>query len=168
MEKEIKKQFEEREKVETKKLFNDLIQDDQYVGELYSINYESANVQVHDIQRQRVGGIPSLSFLIATRINPQANEINFKDEDASVLLLRVMDAAQLPNSSEAERIRVETAQRVSGETDKHWDKEAMDPHTRNYLSYAGVKCRVIGTFFIEKEDETNPDSKLNLRLRSNY
>lgn len=47
----------------------------------------------------------------------------------------------------------------------------MDPHTRNYLSYAGVKCRVIGTFFIEKEDETNPDSKLNLRFGcdiSNY
>lgn len=171
MEKEIKKQFEDRDKVETKKLFSDLIQADQYVGELYSINYESANVQVHDIQRQRVGGIPSLSFLIATRINSQADDINFKDEDSSVLLLRVMDAAQLPNSSEAERIRVETAQRVSGETDKHWDKEAMDPHTRNYLSYAGVKCRVIGTFFIEKEDEKNPDSKLNLRFGcdiSNY
>lgn len=171
MEKEIKKQFEDRDKIETKKLFSDLIQADQYVGELYSINYESANVQVHDIQRQRVGGIPSLSFLIATRINSQADDVNFKDEDASVLLLRVMDAAQLPNSSEAERIRVETAQRVSGETDKHWDREAMDPHTRNYLSYAGVKCRVIGTFFIEKEDETNPESKLNLRFGcdiSNY
>lgn len=171
MEKEIKKQFEERDKVETKKLFGDLIQLDQYIGELYSINYESANIQVNDFHRQKVGGIPSLSFLIATRMVHGVDDINFKDEDASILLLRVMDAANLPNSSEAERIRVESGQKVSGEPNKHWDREAMDPHTKNYLNYAGVKCRVIGTFFIEREDESNPDSKLHLRFGcdlSNY
>jgi len=30
-----------------------------------------------------------------------------------------MDAAALPQDKEAERIRVETAQRISGETEKH-------------------------------------------------
>ncbi len=51
-----------------KAIFQSLIQPSQYVGELYSINYESSKVQIHDSDRQKVGGIPSLSFLIATRL----------------------------------------------------------------------------------------------------
>ncbi len=65
--------------------------------------------------------------------------------------MRVMDASPLPNSAEAERIRVETAQRISGETDKYWDEPgSMDPATHHLLSFAGVKCRVIGTFLLDQ------------------
>jgi len=109
------------------------------VGELYSINYESAKVRIHDNERKKVGGIPSLSFLIATRVDPGNVDIDFKAEDSLFILLRVMDAAQLPNSSEAERIRVETAQRVSGETDRHWDGEGiMDTKTRMTGRHGGL------------------------------
>jgi hypothetical protein len=52
-----------------KEQFKPLIQKSQYVGEVYSISYETALVQIHDFNRRDVGGIPSLSFLIATRIN---------------------------------------------------------------------------------------------------
>ncbi|OGW21137.1 MAG: hypothetical protein A2Z82_00795 [Nitrospirae bacterium GWA2_46_11] len=158
---------------DAKKWFQKLIQKDQYVGELYSINYETAKIQIHDTERQKVGGIPSLSFLIATRVDPDSTNIDFKTEDAAFILLRVMDAAQLPNSAEAERIRVETAQRVSGETDKHWDGEGiMDTKTRVYLGYAGVECRIIGTFYLETPLE-DKNLKGNLLLKfgsdiSNY
>lgn len=151
-------------KAEVKQLFEKLIQPEQQVGDLYSINYETARVIVHDFARQKVGGIPSLSFLIATRVNIDA-EIDFKSEDSSFILLRVMDSAPLPQDSEAERIRVETAQRVSGE-DLNWDQQgAMDARTRNYLSYAGVKCRIIGTFYFE-EDSQNSEAELNLKFGS--
>ncbi len=151
-------------KAEVKQLFKKLIQPEQQIGDLYSINYETARVIVHDFARQKVGGIPSLSFLIATRVNLDA-EIDFKAEDSSFILLRVMDSAPLPQDSEAERIRVETAQRVSGE-DLNWDqKGAMDARTRNYLSYAGVKCRIIGTFYFE-EDSQNSEAELNLKFGS--
>ena len=130
-------------------LLGKLLQDKQYVGEVYSLGYESALVQIHDHYRRQVGGIPSLSLLIATRLSPGA-AIEHKEEHASVILLRVMDAAPLPNDSEAHRIRVESAQRVSGELDQHWDEQrAMDAHTANLLSFAGVKCRVIGTFYLD-------------------
>lgn len=80
---------------------------------------------------KKLVGIPSLSFLIATRINPE-NEINYKDEDASIILLRVMDAAQIPQDKEAESIRMNTSQRISGEVDKNRDgEESMDLNTRN-------------------------------------
>ena len=141
------------------KWFQTIIQAEQYVGAVYSISYETALVQIHDHYRKKVGGIPSLSFLIATRIKPgekKNNEIiDYTLEDNSIILLRVMDAAQLPNSDEAERIRVESAQRVSGETAKNWDDPtAMDARTNYLLSFAGVECRVIGTFFLD-EDPNN-------------
>lgn len=153
---------------DARKWFEKLIQRDQYVGELYSINYETAKIQIHDNERKKVGGIPSLSFLIATRVDPDLKEQDFKSEDSSFILLRVMDAAQLPNSAEAERIRVETAQRVSGETDKHWDSDGiMDTKTRVYLGYAGVECRIIGTFYLDSPSENeNPQGHLFLKFGS--
>jgi len=135
-----------------------LIDEAAYVGEVYSLGYEEALVQIHDFHRQEVGGIPALSFLIATRIAP-SNQLDIREEDASIILLRVLDKANLPNADEALRVRVENAQRVSGEIDKNWDdRGVMDPTTHNLLSYAGVRCRVLGTYYVsavERGDTTD-------------
>jgi len=129
-------------------LLTSLVTDDAYVGETYSLGYEQALVQIHDFHRQRVGGIPALSFLVATRVKPDGI-VDVRQEDSSIVLLRVLDNANLPNADEALRVRVETAQRVSGEVDRHWDHQAvMDPTTHNLLSYAGVRCRVLGTYYV--------------------
>lgn len=150
---------------DAKSIFSKLIQKDQLVGDLYSINYDEGKVLVHDFHRQKVGGIPSLSFLIATRVNPD-EDIDYKDEDASIILLRVMDAAQIPQDKEAESIRINSSQRISGEVDKNWDgEESMDLNTRHVLSFSGVSCRIIGTFFLE-EDESNPHKGLKLKFGS--
>jgi len=166
IEKGLNERLDKGRKTETKQQFKKLIQSEQYIGDLYSINYETARVIVHDFHRQQVGGIPSLSFLIATRVDPNSDEIDFKSEDSSFILLRVMDSASLPQDKEAERIRVETAQRISGETQKNWDeKGAMDLRTRNLLGFAGVQCRIIGTFYLE-ENQSNSESPLNLKFGS--
>jgi hypothetical protein len=166
IEQEIVAQQEKDKKIETQRWFQQLIQLAEYVGDLYSINYETARVIIHDFYREKVGGIPSLSFLIASRVGLNSADIDFKSEDASFILLRVMDAAALPQDNEAERIRVETAQRVSGETDKHWDNAgSMDSRTKYYLSFAGVQCRIIGTFFLE-ENIQNSEAPLNLKFGS--
>lgn len=125
-----------------------LVEESAYVGEVYSLGYEEALVQIHDFHRQRVGGIPALSFLIATRVGP-GSLADVRQEDASIVLLRVLDKANLPNADEAMRVRVETAQRVSGEVARHWDDRAvMDPTTHHLLSYAGIRCRVLGTYYM--------------------
>ncbi|MBE2196010.1 MAG: ATP-binding protein [Anaerolinea sp.] len=145
--------------------FHKFVQDEQYVGDVYAISYESAIVLIHDFYRQKVGGIPSLCFLLATRVNP-ADEVDYKKEDSSVILLRVMDAAPTPNSAEAERIRFEAAQRMSGEK-KHWDEAgAMDGTTAHLLSFAAVKCRVIGTFFLDKRAEDAQEDDIVVRFGS--
>jgi Helicase HerA, central domain len=148
-----------------KEQFKPLIQKSQYVGEVYSISYETALVQIHDFNRRQVGGIPSLSFLIATRINPE-EPTDYKTEDASIILLRVMDAAPLPNAFEAERVRVESAQRASGE-DIHWDSlEFMDSSTHQLLCYAGIQCKVVGTFFLDRDPNNESPESLVLRFGS--
>jgi hypothetical protein len=126
-----------------------LVEGSAYVGEVFSIGYDEALVQIHDFNRQQVGGIPALAFLIATRITP-GSVPDITKEDSSLVLLRVIDHADLPNAQEALRVRVENAQRVSGELDKTFDhKDVMDPTTNNLLGYAGVRCRVVGTFYVD-------------------
>lgn len=134
-------------------LISGLIDPESYVGEVYSLGYNNALVQIHDHHRQKVGGIPALSFLLATRVMP-GMPFDIREEDSSVILLRVLDHADLPNAQEALRVRVETAQRVSGDNSKTWDdKDVMDPTTHHLLSYAGVRCRVLGTFYVNELDD---------------
>ncbi|MDZ4686290.1 MAG: hypothetical protein SH850_14575, partial [Planctomycetaceae bacterium] len=47
-----------------------LVDADAYIGEVFSLAYDDALVQIHDFHRKQVGGVPALSFLIATRIPP--------------------------------------------------------------------------------------------------
>ncbi|MGB8581537.1 MAG: DUF87 domain-containing protein [Candidatus Sulfotelmatobacter sp.] len=129
-------------------LLRQIIEPEAYVGEVFSLGYEEALVQIHDFYRRKVGGIPALSFLVATRVIP-GQTVDIREEDASIILVRVIDHADLPNAQEALRVRVENAQRVSGELDKTWDhRDVMDPTTNNLLGYAGVRCRVLGTFYV--------------------
>src|SRR5947199_9927674 len=110
-------------------LLTSVVDTDSYVGEVFSLGYEEALVQIHDFHRQQVGGIPALSFLIATRVQP-SQTIDVREEDASLILLRVLDKCDLPDAAEALRVRVETAKRVSGEVERFWDhKEVMDAQT---------------------------------------
>jgi hypothetical protein len=113
---------------------------------------------IHDFHRKRVGGIPALSFLIATRI-AAGKSFDPKEEDSSVILLRVLDQADLPNAQEALRVRVENAQRVSGEIDKTFDhKDVMDATTNQLLGFAGVRCRVLGTYYVADVGEPGKPS----------
>jgi Helicase HerA, central domain len=140
-----------------------LVDGGAYIGEVFSLGYSEALVQIHDHHRQKVGGVPALSFLIATRIPPgQPTRFPATHEDTSVVLLRVLDHAALPNEQEALRIRVDVAQRVSGELHKSWDdKDVMDAMATQYLGFAGVRCRVMGTYYI---DRLGSDDQPELRL----
>lgn len=122
---------------------------ERYVGELWRLDYEKAVVMVHDFHRRRVGGIPNQCFLLATRMRADGL-MPYSEEDASLVLLRVLDAAALPADVEMARIRAEAGQRAVG-TETFWDDSSMiDGYTSNFLSFAGVACRVVGTFYLEQ------------------
>lgn len=152
---------------ETKAWIEKLLQQSQLVGDLFSMNYEKAKVIIHDTFKHKVGGIPSLSFLIATRLDPtKCDSVDYKDEETSFILLRVVDSAPLPHDNEGERIRFEVARRVSGDSATHWDdKSNMDLNTKDLFGYAGVLCRIIGTFYLD-DDKDNCESPLQLKFGS--
>ena len=50
---------------------------------------------------------------------------------------------------------------MSGELDKTFDhRDVMDPTTNNLLGYAGVRCRVIGTFYVDRFGEDEKDARI--------
>jgi hypothetical protein len=125
----------------------------QYVGEVFHLTYDDATVKVHDTHRRLVGGVASGAFLLATRLAPEsAQSVGCQDEDACFVLLRVMDAAALPDDSDAIKTRADAAAEVSGSKKEHWDQGAgMDAYTSHQLGYAGLQCKVLGTFYFVQQ-----------------
>jgi DNA helicase HerA-like ATPase len=147
------KQAQKNQQVSMNDLFS-LIQFDNYIGEIVEMQYSNATVQISDYHRQKVGGISSQSFLIATRIhakNIENHDENFyNQEDCSVILLRVLDSAELPHDMERKRIRSEIAETT--ELHSHWE-EHLDASSKKAISFAGINCRILGTFYLEKNQQ---------------
>ena len=124
-----------------------LIDPETLVGELLSINFSEAQVLVHDYRRQKVRGLPHGSFLVATRMNLETlGENDAEDEDACLVLLRIVGDVPLPNAREMEHFRFQAGVR-STESSETWDSPGhLDDWTRNNLSYGAYRCRVLGTF----------------------
>lgn len=122
-----------------------LLRPDDLVGDLLKMDYAECEVLVHDHLRQRVGGLPLGCFLLATRL-PCSSTPDPLQEDTNLLLLRVVGQSRLPNSAEADSSRFLAGQRVAT-LDEVWDAEGKtDQFTLHQLRYAGVRCRVLGTF----------------------
>jgi hypothetical protein len=133
-----------------------LLDPDRYVGEIFRLTYDEATVIVHDKHRRLVGGVANSAFLLATRLKSEEKQtLPLTDEDACFVLLRVMDAAPLPDDVEAVKTRADAAAEVSGSKDEHWDQgTGMDAYTSHQLGYAGLQCKVLGTFyFVRNKDE---------------
>lgn len=132
------------------------------VGDLLRIDYSEAVVLVHDHMRQAVGGVPLGCFLIASRVIP-GGAPNPGEEDAALVLLRVLAPAQLPNAMETEMIRFTVGQRVA-QLSHTWDHpERIDQYTLHQLRYSGLRCRVLGTFMM-RADEVSGQPRWSLRF----
>jgi hypothetical protein len=114
-----------------------LINPDSYIGESISVSYDTMYILVHDHFRRRVGGIPALALLVASYLIP--------DEDASVILLRVLGPAQLPDADVMLRVQAEVAQQISGQLNVRAE-QYMDPDTAHLLSFHALECKILGTF----------------------
>ncbi|MBR0960841.1 helicase HerA domain-containing protein [Bradyrhizobium japonicum] len=122
------------------------------VGDLIKMDFSECEVLIHDHLRQKVGGLALGCFLLATRLSPGATATPL-DEDSNLLLLRVTGQARLPNASETDLNRFLAGQRVAT-LDAMWDAQGkIDQFTLNQLRYAGIRCRLLGTFRMK---ETKP------------
>lgn len=122
------------------------------VGDVLRLDYDEAIIVVHDHLRQNVGGLPLGSFLIATRIAPNSSP-DPREEDTSLILLRLLGPSQLPNHTEADRDRFEAAKRAADREEQWDDQTTTDQFTLNLLRFAGLRCRVLGTFLLKERPD---------------
>lgn len=118
---------------------------DAHVGYVYSMDYTSALILTNDAWKNRVDGIPHNSFLIASALDPD-RFAESSSIDQEVILLRVLNAEALPHDADLTRTKIEHHQRrvsVAAEGDNY------DPLTAVEMQYGGLKCRILGTFFLE-------------------
>ena len=132
-----------------------LIQPEQYIGDLISLDYDSAEVLIHDSHRTRVNGLPYGCLLVASRVTPSDPPLTDpQDGRGSLLLLRVAGSVRLNSDIDLNRTRFEIVQR-SNDTEKNYDdSQQTDQFTLNLLRYSGVKCRILGTFRTYRAETT--------------
>ncbi|MCY4042872.1 MAG: DUF87 domain-containing protein [Candidatus Dadabacteria bacterium] len=127
------------------------------VGDLLALDYDEADVLVHDHMRQKVGGLPMGCFLLSTRLVPVTEPVkdgpNAEEEDTALILLRVIGRSRLSNHADTEKYRLDAALR-SIDSGQNWDaKNKTDQFTLNQLRHAGIRCSVLGTFRMRKQDD---------------
>jgi hypothetical protein len=135
-------------------LRSQLLADDRStrIGAIYRIDYGEAVVLTHDRWKFDAGGIPQFSFLVAT-----AQDINTPQvDDDEVLLLRVEGTSPLSLETDLHAVREESLRAaLSSQRDPSpsvvLDAE-MDPFTKNRVSFTGLRCKVLGTFYEDDVD----------------
>jgi hypothetical protein len=124
-----------------------LIQAENYVGRIYSIDYENALVLTNDAWKQKVNGVPQNAFLIATAIEPEKyNEVD--EFDREVILLRVNGSCKLPQDDDNIRTKLDSIQNKTAT----YSAERPDVLTQNLLQFSGLQCRVLGTFYMKNQE----------------
>jgi hypothetical protein len=131
-----------------------LLADDRAVrvGAIQTLDYDRAVVITHDKWKEDVGGIPQYAFLLAT-----AREIGSGGgDDDEVLLLRVEGTAPLSLERDLQAVREES---LRDALSKKQDPSPsvildvdLDPFTKNRVSFTGLDCRIIGTFYEDGRD----------------
>ena len=123
--------------------------DSSFVGYVYGMRFDQALVLTNDEFKKKVNGIPHNSFLVAAGFHPE----KFNDShqiDREIILLRVLEPASLPQDNDFIRTRIEHHQRRT-EDEKYPNdvNDGLDPLTAVELQAGGLRCSVLGTFFID-------------------
>src|SRR5260370_23233836 len=106
----------------------------EFVGRPFYLDYEKAHILVADAWKNRAGGLPQGSFLLA-----------YYENEADVweaLLLRVLGLTPLPTDRDVIASMVEYYKDDLKTTGK---ESQLDQYTRYAFSFSGLECRVLGT-----------------------
>jgi hypothetical protein len=123
--------------------------DTSFVGYVYNLKYDECFVQTNDAFKHAVNGLPHNSFLLAAGFDPGRFDAA-PTIDQEVVLLRVLGATPLPQDGDMVRTRIEHHQRRRDTERLPGDvNDGLDPMTASELQWGGMRCRVLGTFFME-------------------
>ena len=124
-------------------IFTQKTKREEFVGRPFYIDYDKANILVADAWKAKVGGIPQGAFLLAFYEAEEGVE--------EALLLRALKPCKLPTDNDVTSSMIEYYKdnlKTSGKDNK------LDDYTRYEYSFSGLECRVLGTFYIDKDGKT--------------
>lgn len=122
-----------------------LIQQENFIGWTYGIDYQTALVMTNDLWKSRALGIPHNCFLVAATFDPEQFS-GVPEEDREVLLLRVIGSSKLPQDDDLVRTKIDFFKErkdIFGANGRE-----IDDITKNELQFGGLQCRILGTFFV--------------------
>lgn len=112
---------------------------ENFAGRPFYIDYVTLRMIVADSWKLKVKGLPQGSFLLAIYEN--------EEDVQEALLLRVLKPVKLPTDDEVISSMVEYYKdnlKTSGKESK------LDDFTRYEFSFSGIECRILGTFYKDK------------------
>jgi hypothetical protein len=122
---------------------------ESFVGYVYSMRFDEVLILTNDNWKHLVNGIPHNSFLVAAGFNPE-RMADAAIIDKEVVLLRVLEPASLPQDNDFVRTRIEHNQRRTSDEKLPGDvNDGLDPMTASELQSGGLRCSILGTFYIE-------------------
>jgi hypothetical protein len=121
-----------------------LIQEDQFIGWTYHVDYEKALVFTNDAWKTRAKGVPHNCFLLATSLDPK-KQADAGEMAREIVLLRVTGAVALPLDGNLLQTKIENLkERKAASAGGRLDSFAKDE-----LQYGGLQCRILGTFYMQ-------------------
>lgn len=120
-----------------------------HIGFVYAMNFREAFVLTNDKWKERAAGVPHNGFLVAASFDPTQMG-KTKEIEQEVILLRVLGPAPLPTDNDMLRTRIEHNQRrTEDEIFAKDERDGLDPMTLGELQYGALRCRILGTFYLE-------------------
>ncbi|WP_300761598.1 DUF87 domain-containing protein [Helicobacter sp. UBA3407] len=123
------------------KFFEEIKKDKNFVGSLYDLDYEEAKILVNDFDKNAIKGLPHGCLLVAIYNN------ELRQNQTEAILLRVIGVCEIPQKKEI--IQSMTDSYIS----KKENRANTDPdiYTKYFYQFSGLSCRVLGTFFLDKD-----------------
>ncbi|WP_462251955.1 ATP-binding protein [Ferruginibacter sp.] len=122
---------------------------ESFVGYVYGMRFDEVLILTNDNWKHLVNGIPHNSFLVSAGFNPE-RMADAAIIDKEVVLLRVLEPVNLPQDNDFIRTRIEHHQRRTSNEKLPGDvNDGMDPMTASELQAGGLRCSILGTFYIE-------------------
>ncbi|ABP68165.1 hypothetical protein Csac_2593 [Caldicellulosiruptor saccharolyticus DSM 8903] len=136
-----------------------IVQNARFVGFAVDVTYSTLTVLTNDAWKERANGIPHNSFLFAASPNwlkPIFDNFSYhqlkvnvnSNEEPEIILLRVTEEYELPSKDIWLATKIDKFKSL--ETKELYDGVIFDELSRNEIQYAGLKCRVLGTFYFDE------------------
>ena len=118
-------------------IFKEAKKPNLFIGRPFYLDFDKAYLLITDAWKEKVGGIPQGTFILAFYENEN-------DDVDECLLLRALKPAKLPTDNDVIASMVEYYKdnlQTSGK------KGQLDDFTKYTFSFSGLECRILGTFF---------------------